>query len=301
MLDTTLLDPAATARLSPQDASLFAEQGFLRLESIMPLDEVAQTRATLERLFDTRVGYAEGARFDFLSAEDDPDKPVMPQILRPSVFAPELLQGVAATRAGEIARQLLGPDARLTFDHVLMKPAHDGAATPWHQDDAFADPDFEMRSVSIWMPLQAVNEQNGCLAFIPGDPARAVLEHRPPGEKVHGLECISPFDLSSAVACPLPAGGCTLHTGRTLHGAGANLSDAPRYAFVLVFSTPKRAVKQRDARPWLDNRETARDQRERAWRRKGGMLPYVWRRLRSMPISEYPTLAVRVLRRVTRR
>ena len=34
---------------------------------------------------------------------------------------------------------------------------------------------------------------------------------------------------------PLKAGGCTIHTGRTLHYAGANLTDAPRRAYIVNF------------------------------------------------------------------
>ena len=294
---------AAPFALSAAEVARFGRESFLALDELMPPAEVATTRATLERLFDSRAGYAEGARFDFLSAEDDPDKPAMPQILRPSVYAPELLRGPAAERAATIARQLLGEEARLSFDHVMMKPPHDGAATPWHQDDAFADPAFESRSVSLWIPLQAVDQGNGCLAFVPGSPVRDVLPHRSPGDdgRVHGLECTQGFDVAEGVPCPIPAGGCTIHTARTLHGAGSNRSDAPRYAFVMVFSTPKRPVAQPQARPWLDGRQTARSQRERSWMRRGGLALHVWRRLSSTPVAEYRRMLPGLLRRASQR
>ncbi len=295
--------PQPTALLTPDEVERFEGEGFLRLDSLMPADEVAATRATLERLFDTRVGYDEGARFDFLSAEDDPDKPAMPQILRPSVYAPELLRGRATARATAIARQLLGEEARLSFDHVLMKPARDGAPTPWHQDDAFADPAFTSRSISIWMALQPVDSHNGCLSFVPGSPDRAVLPHRSPGDdgRVHGLECLEGFDPADGIACPLPSGGATIHTGRTLHGAGANHSAGPRYAFVLVFSTPKRPAATLEARPWLEGRQTARSERERAWMRRGGLLTHAWRRLSTTPLRDYGRLLPGMMRRAGRR
>jgi hypothetical protein len=289
--------------LPDAERRLFAERGFLALERLMPPAEVATTRATLERLFDSRAGYAEGARFDFLSAADDPDKPAMPQILRPSVYAPALLRSAAAAHAATVARALLGPEARLAFDHVMVKPPHDGAATPWHQDDAFADPAFDMRSVTVWIPLQPVDARNGCLAFIPGAPDRDVLPHRSPGGdgRVHGLECAGGFSLADAIPCPIPAGGCTVHSGRTLHGAGANLSDAPRYAFALVFSTPKRPAAHPQPRPWLDGRETARDRRERRWMRRGGLVLRAWRRLARMSPGELRHLGPELRARLTRR
>lgn len=247
----------------------------------MPPGEVATARETLQHLLDSRAGYKEGSRFDFLSADDDPDKPVMPQILRPSVFAPQLLQGIAAKRAARVARQLIGPQARLSFDHMILKPPFSPASTPWHQDDGFADPRFENQSISLWIPLQAVDQENGCLRFIRGDSQRAVLPHRSPGDdaRIHGLECSSGFDDSAGVPCPIPAGGCTIHSGRTLHGAGPNLSAAPRYAFVMVFSTPKHAAKIVEPRPWLLQKQTARSERERGWLRRGGWITHVLRSL----------------------
>lgn len=267
--------------LTASQVDLFRQNGFLVLNELMPPAELVMVRATLQRLFESRAGYDEGARFDFLSAEDDPDKPIMPQILRPSLFVPDLLRGVAARRAAIVARQLIGSEAFLSFDHVLMKPPLDGAATPWHQDDAFADPTFDSESVSVWIPLQAVDRTNGCLSFVPGPPARTVLPHRSPGEdgRVHGLECVSGFDDATSVPCPIPAGGCTMHGGRTLHSAGPNFSDAPRYAFVMVFSTPKRPAKTVEARSWLLDKQTARRQREQVWMRRGGWVVHVWRRL----------------------
>jgi hypothetical protein len=34
-----------------------------------------------------------------------------------------------------------------------------GAATPWHQDEAFRDPAYDYAEITIWMPLQAVERR----------------------------------------------------------------------------------------------------------------------------------------------
>lgn len=296
-----LSEHAKIFALLPKQVERFRHDGFLALESLMPSAELAIVRAKLQQLFEARAGYDEGACFDFLSAEDDPDKPVMPQILRPSLYAAELLRGVAAKRAAIIARQLIGPEAHLSFDHVLMKPPFDGAATPWHQDDAFADPSFDNESVSVWIPLQAVDRVNGCLSFIPGSPARAIMPHRSPGDddRVHGLECISGFDDADGVSCPIPAGGCTIHSGRTLHSAGSNRSEAPRYAYVMVFSTPKRPVEVVTSRPWLLQKQTARRRREQSWMRRGGWVVYAWRQFPRIWLRKRDFLMRLLLRRAT--
>ena len=38
--------------------------------------------------------------------------------------------------------------------------------TRWHQDQAFQGPHRPMNTVHFWIPLQAVNELNGCLKFL---------------------------------------------------------------------------------------------------------------------------------------
>ncbi|MGO4840561.1 phytanoyl-CoA dioxygenase family protein, partial [Rhizobiaceae sp. 2RAB30] len=141
-----------------------------------------------------------------------------------------------------IARQLLGPNARLIFEHAMLKPARTGGETAWHQDAAFYARYTNYRAVTIWMPLQPVNEHNGCMRFIPRSQDGPVKDHRRIGDnpRVHGLEAIN-VDSSSAIACPLPAGGATIHGDRTLHHAGSNSSDEPRRAYALVFGARSRA------------------------------------------------------------
>jgi ectoine hydroxylase-related dioxygenase (phytanoyl-CoA dioxygenase family) len=158
-----------------------------------------------------------------------------------------------------------------------------GAATPWHQDEAYRfDPGFEYAQVSVWMPLQEATPDNGCMHYIPGSHRLEVLPHRSPGDdpKVHAIECAGEFDKATAVAFPLPAGGATIHHGRTLHYAGPNRTDMPRYAYILAFEVPPvRAVKQHRY-TWNDAKQAAHLQRQQEWRRGGGLAIEAWRKFR---------------------
>ena len=97
----------------------------------------------------------------------------LPQIVNPERYAPRLIQGLAYRNAGEIARQLLGPDCMPTGNHAILKPARIGGATPWHQDEAYWDPRYAHRAVSIWLALQPATLENGCMRFISGQPSWA--------------------------------------------------------------------------------------------------------------------------------
>jgi ectoine hydroxylase-related dioxygenase (phytanoyl-CoA dioxygenase family) len=147
---------------------------------------------------------------------------------------------------------LLGLAADFQFDHAINKPPRTGAETPWHQDEAYWDPALEYSAFSIWMPLQEATLDNGCMQFVPDSHQLGVQPHHHIGNdpKVHGLE-IDQIDASRAVACPLPAGGATIHSSQTLHYAGPNLTDQPRRAYILAFSAPPKPRAVTRSFPWL--------------------------------------------------
>ncbi len=271
---------------------LLAEQGYLVLRGMTDAADIARIRALVEPLFDSRVGFREGRQFDMAGTEEEGAAPRLPQILGPRSYAPELGRTRMFANAQKLATELLGPQARFRFDHVIKKPAHDGAATPWHQDEAFHDPSLQYAEISIWVPLQPVDDANGCMQFIPGTGAE-VLPHRSPDSdaRVHAVECFEGFDVAEAVTCPLDVGDCTVHTGRTVHGAGANHSAAPRYAYVMVFELPPIPRLTPRNFPWQVDKVTPRMLRERAWRRRGGFVVLAWRRLRALGASAQQGLA----------
>jgi ectoine hydroxylase-related dioxygenase (phytanoyl-CoA dioxygenase family) len=181
-----------------------------------------------------------------------------------------------------------------------------GAATPWHQDEAFQDPANEYHELSFWLALQPTDRSNSCMEFIPQSHHRPVLPHWFPGDdpRVHALECVSGFDPAEAVPCALPAGGCTIHTQRTLHYAGPNASANPRLAYVLIFDLVPTPATEARVFPWREAHRTARAQREQAWRRRGGILVHLWRqrsRVRVTTLLFDLRRAMKAIRRLNRR
>jgi len=203
-------------------------------------EAIRDLRPVYDRLFLARAGFTEGDFFDLVGPETD-DAFGAPQLLRLSAYAPELLHNPVFPAAWAIARQILGPHAKFDLDHGILKPAHGAAPVPWHQDEAFWDGRYEYDGISIWIPLQEVDEDSGCLHFVPASHRRRVLRHRPIGDdhRVHGLEVpglAPPF----TEVCPLPVGGATIHHARTLHYSAPNASEIDRRAYVLVFSGKRR-------------------------------------------------------------
>jgi hypothetical protein len=264
-------------KLTEGEIRFYKEHGYLCLEQISPPKEVEFLRRVFDRLFAKKIGRQQGSFFDLVSADGDDDKPqTSPQIIGPVNFAPELKRTIFRANALSIAKQLLGPKAYGTFEHAILKPAEIGAPTPWHQDEAFAfDYAPGYNQISIWMPLQPVDTSSGCLHFLPGSQSGRVLRHASPNNdpRIHALVCVDEFDETKAVACPLPAGGCTIHHCRTLHRTGANTSPNPRRAYILVFALPLTVNDELSPQfPWNAEKQTADGVRRRAWRQRRGLM-----------------------------
>jgi ectoine hydroxylase-related dioxygenase (phytanoyl-CoA dioxygenase family) len=250
--------------LTQEQIDSYQREGYLVLPSITTADELLRLRGIYDRLFAERAGRAEGNQFDLAGADEEDKEATLPQILGPSRYAPELNDFLFKRNAKAIAVQLLGGECTVG-EHAILKPPRYGAATPWHQDEAYWSPDLEYNSLSIWMPLQDVTVESGCMQFVPRSHSQGVLPHHPISNdpRIHGLE-VDHLDTDQVVACPIPAGGVTIHHCRTLHYAGPNLSDEPRRAYIQVFGLPtKKSVEGRDFY-WQQMQHTARMERRKA-------------------------------------
>jgi ectoine hydroxylase-related dioxygenase (phytanoyl-CoA dioxygenase family) len=250
--------------LTESQIEFFQREGYLAIESLTSADEVLALQAVYDRLFSERNGREIGDHLDLVSHDDDDHESALPQVLNPSKYAPELATSALRVNAERIARQLLGPHAEYRFDHAIRKPAMHGAATPWHQDEAYNAPEMDYNDISIWVPLQPATLRNGCMQFVPRSHRWDVAAHQPIGNdpQITGLEVAHPHGYDqAAVACELPPGGATIHHCRTMHYTGPNLSDQPRRAYIMGFGappTPRAAPRDFE---WLRRQQTAWQER----------------------------------------
>jgi len=256
-----------TIMLTPDQIDFYQREGYLVLPDLTTPAEVERLQAVYDRLFASKAGRDQGDHLDLVTTDEDDQTPVLPQILNPSKYAPELVDTQLRVNAEAVARQLLGPTVRFSGEHAILKPPHTAAPTPWHQDEAYNDPGWDYSYLNIWIPLQEATLANGCMHFVPGSQRQEVLPHQPIGndERIIGLEVVNPEQVTqTAVACPIPPGSATLHQGRTLHYTGPNHSDQPRRAYILMFNTPpvRRTVPR--SFPWLAQQKTKWQERAAA-------------------------------------
>ncbi|MCW2837692.1 MAG: phytanoyl-CoA dioxygenase [Marmoricola sp.] len=170
--------------------------------------------------------------------------------MNPHHYAPQLLLTTAYRNAVRLAAQLLGD--RVTFEgmHAIRNPARSGAATPWHQDQAYWDPHFEHFGITVWAPLQPATLENGCMQFVPRSHHLGVQPHELISPDSHGLRLTAMDAVKAVVACPLPAGGATVHFCRTLHYTGPNTTTGPRRALIVDFKAPPVPLPEPRSMPW---------------------------------------------------
>ena len=136
----------------------------------------------------------------------------------------------------DVAECLVGPDIQVFHDQALYKPAQHGGAVHWHQDNGYwrCDPP---NLVSIWMPWDDADEDNGCMTMIPGSHREgAASRERAATEKGENPSLLmADVDESKAVRVPIKAGYGLLHHCRTLHSTAPNRSERDRRAMVVHY------------------------------------------------------------------
>lgn len=113
-------------------------------------------------------------------------------------------------------------------DMALLKPPG-GREKPWHQDKAYFDVPIESPVAGIWIALDAVGPENGCMFLLEGAQALGpvVHFHRRDWQICDSDVTSMPWDV---VAVPLQPGGCMVFDGLLPHGTPTNTSDKRRRA-----------------------------------------------------------------------
>ncbi|MCD9026128.1 phytanoyl-CoA dioxygenase family protein [Cohnella sp. NL03-T5] len=91
--------------------------------------------------------------------------------------------------------------------------------------------------MSIWIALDDVNEQNGCMAFVPKPHKLGKLTSIDLANPTNLFDYVEggQLDDQKPVIVPLKAGSCTFHNGLTFHYAHANVTDCPRRTLAIIY------------------------------------------------------------------
>lgn len=137
----------------------------------------------------------------------------------------------------QVAETLLGEEAHAEGVEWFNKPPATNHVTPPHQDN-FYFCHSPPQVLTIWMALDPVDEENGCLRYVRGSHRLGIREHNRTKTLgfSQGISDYADADREREVPILMQPGDVTIHHGNTIHRANANRSAVRhRRSFAMVF------------------------------------------------------------------
>ncbi len=210
--------------LSPTDIDRFNRDGFVSPLAAFDPDEARDLRAYFDDLIEQVVSA--------------PDRRNSYSISSYHLVCERLYDLVRTPRLLDYAEDLIGPDIVCWGMHVFAKMPGDGMEVPLHQDATYW-PLTPAKSVSVWVAIDDVDEENAAMEFAPGSHVLGALPHqvRPlDGSRVLKRQVVDPVRYGPRVVNRLRAGEISLHSDLLLHGSRANSSDRRRAGITIRYS-----------------------------------------------------------------
>jgi phytanoyl-CoA hydroxylase len=206
-----------------QEIAAYRRDGFLAVEDFLTPAELDQWREVVD-----------AAMTDARAMPGTRRKEVFTQRMQLRTTSAGIQQLVEDPRIGRLVAELEGVDAvRIYLDQALAKEPY-GMPTQYHLDLPWWGFDSP-HACTIWVALDDSTLENGCLYFVPGSYLLGLTAAGDLSPDLGAVFAAHPEAATPPVPCPLPAGGCSFHNARTVHGAGANMTPGRRRAMTAAF------------------------------------------------------------------
>ncbi|MEE3335414.1 MAG: phytanoyl-CoA dioxygenase family protein [Candidatus Latescibacterota bacterium] len=220
---------AQTFGLTPQEHHTYRNQGLVRPAYRLPGENVARLRDLVDRTLESTVG-------------QPPESIVCPYLPGwnglPDDITSQWLDVAGTPEIVDYVVSVLGPDVILWGGQLFCKPAAKGLEVPWHQDGQYW-PIRPLATCSVWVAIDDVTTENGCMRYIPGSHRKAELFPHVHDERedlvLNQVTDAAHFDEATARDDELGAGELSLHDVYLIHGSQPNRSARRRAGFVLRF------------------------------------------------------------------
>jgi hypothetical protein len=208
---------APSAPLSKSEIEAYKRDGQVTPRWRLSDDLLARMRLSLERLLQARPEI----RPDFIALPHVPWRGAGGVEIAREFFdygtSPQMLDLIEA---------VIGPDIIFWASTVFCKEAARGLEVPWHQDGQYW-PIRPRATVTVWIALDDVSVENGCMRVIPGSHRMGDFEHQVSDREDLVLNNVLDdprLDLSRARDVVLEAGQVSLHDAGLVHGSQPNRS-----------------------------------------------------------------------------
>ena len=207
--------------LNPEWKKAYDEEGFVVIRAFLDAGELDELKARLSRYIAEIVPELEATE----SFYEDKDRPeTLKQLFRLTEHDAFFEKEIAKGKFKQLAGLLVGEGAVDKGVMYFNKPPRVGQPTPPHQD-AYYWKIAPCNGLTMWLPLEDVDEENGCLHYSRGSHKKEMREHRTT-ETLGFSQGITDFpnDDDRAGDCRIEAkaGDLLVHHGKTVHWAGGN-------------------------------------------------------------------------------
>jgi phytanoyl-CoA hydroxylase len=160
---------------------------------------------------------------------------------------------MADSRFIELGELLLDGPIRSTNQQWFNKPPTKSSPTPAHQDGHYFSIEPN-EAVNMWLALDDVDEENGCLRYVVGSHRRGL---RPHGRTdtlgfSQGLSDWGPDDDDTEISATGEAGDLIAHHSLMIHRADRNRSRRQRRALGGIYYSARSTVNDEAHRKYLD-------------------------------------------------
>lgn len=217
----------------PAEKAQYDRDGFVIVRQLLSADEFAELQCELDRYIREVVPTLPDADAFF----DDKSRPETLKQMQHMQLDPFFREYVNHPKWKSLAESLVGEPAACETPEWFNKPPGTNHVTPPHQDNYYfclSPPNV----VTLWLALDDVDDENGCLQYVPGSHRLPIRPHAP--SNVLGFsQAITDYgdaDRAAEVRIHLAPGDVVAHHGNTIHRADANRSPIRnRRAFAMVF------------------------------------------------------------------
>lgn len=217
-------------KLTDDEQSLYADNGYVVVPDLFPLDELDAVDRELDRLLAEME--AAGQAGD-VGSGGHRNKGWLMQLGLRSEFTKRFAQD---ERVLDLIEDIVKPGIAIYSAKLTAKMPRSTDICHWHQDNAYynahATSDTRM---STWIPLVDVDEENGCLWVVPGSHKGGVKEHGQYGGQCPKSMGPEDMEVEGAVPCPVKAGSILLFHSDLWHHSKTNATDQIRRAFIVSY------------------------------------------------------------------
>lgn len=201
----------------------FEKNGFLHIKEFMSSDEMDDMEESVNRFI---RDIAPGLPKSIVMYADFADLASLKQIECLEMHDPYFANLSKKGKITDLAKNLLKDDVISRGVHYFSKPPGLSKSTPPHQDGYYfcITPN---EAVTVWIPLDDMDEQNGAITYIAESHKKGVISHDASFVLgfSQGLASENPTEFGREVVCPVKRGDCLVHHSLMIHSAGANTSN----------------------------------------------------------------------------